>query len=135
MVQLTTAKHVLGAAAPRFVMNIPVCTIHITIGTSIQVKPWADQQQAGGEPSLTPEIHVDPAVAQMLCYEEVLASLADFLKENGPFDGLCGFDMGACLAFDAARLAQEGDLRFEEKFRYLILFSGRGHRELAEMSQ
>eukprot|EP00439_Symbiodinium_sp_Y106_P087428 s33_g52.t1 len=43
--------------------------------------------------------------------------------------------MGACLAFDAARLAQEGDTRFEEKFRYMMLFSGRGHRELAEMSQ
>jgi len=68
-------------------------------------------------------------------YEDVLASLAEFLKENGPFDGLCGFDMGACLAFDAARLAQEGDTRFEEKFRYMMLFSGRGHRELAEMSQ
>ncbi|CAE7263516.1 OVCA2, partial [Symbiodinium pilosum] len=68
-------------------------------------------------------------------YEDVLESLADYLKENGPFDGLCGFDMGGCLAFDAARLAQEGDPRFEEKFRYLILFSTRGHREMAKLSQ
>ncbi|CAJ1331840.1 unnamed protein product [Effrenium voratum] len=68
-------------------------------------------------------------------YEDVLEHMAAHLAENGPYDGVCGFDMGASLAFDMARLAQEGDKRFTEKFRYLVLFSARGHRARAQLSQ
>lgn len=65
----------------------------------------------------------------------VMEKLAAHLKEHGPYDGICGFDMGGCLAFEAARLAQEGDKRFTEKFRYLMLFSTRGHKEMALLGQ
>lgn len=68
-------------------------------------------------------------------YEYVMDDIAKNLAANGPYDGLCGFDIGASLAFEAARLAQEGDPRFTEKFRYLLLFSCRGHREMAEHGQ
>eukprot|EP00930_Biecheleria_cincta_P034177 TRINITY_DN23636_c0_g1_i1.p1 TRINITY_DN23636_c0_g1~~TRINITY_DN23636_c0_g1_i1.p1 ORF type:complete len:583 (-),score=122.08 TRINITY_DN23636_c0_g1_i1:231-1979(-) len=68
-------------------------------------------------------------------YAEVMDALAKHLEETGPYDALCGFDMGACLAFDAARLAQEGDARFEDKFRYLMLFSCRGHRAMGKFGQ
>merc|ERR1719460_128838 len=68
-------------------------------------------------------------------YEDAMESLAKYLDENGPFDGLCGFDMGACLALEAARRAQEGDEKFANRFRYMILFSARGHRELADFGQ
>lgn len=56
-------------------------------------------------------------------FDEVIDRFADKLSEDGPYDGLCGFDMGGNLAFEAARLAQEGDARFMGKFRYLMLFS------------
>jgi len=65
----------------------------------------------------------------------VMDKLAKHLAETGPYDGICGFDMGGCLAFEAARLAQEGDERFVGKFRYLMLFSTRGHKEMAMLGQ
>jgi len=105
------------------------------------------------------EIHADPAVQEVFnpygpdffsyfvqerlnCndeswepLDEVVDQLAEKLKADGPFDGLCGFDMGGGLAFTAARLAQEGDTRFEKMFRYLMLFSTHGHKELAQKNQ
>merc|ERR1719401_1110885 len=68
-------------------------------------------------------------------FEVVIEELAKHLKETGPYDGLCGFDMGGCLAFEAAKLAQEGDPRFQQKFRYLMLFSTRGHKAGAYLDQ
>jgi len=68
-------------------------------------------------------------------HESVMDKLAKHLEETGPYDGLCGFDMGGCLAFEAARLAQEGDERFAAKFRYIMLFSTRGHKEMARLGQ
>eukprot|EP00421_Protoceratium_reticulatum_P000825 CAMPEP_0168368182 /NCGR_PEP_ID=MMETSP0228-20121227/6119_1 /TAXON_ID=133427 /ORGANISM="Protoceratium reticulatum, Strain CCCM 535 (=CCMP 1889)" /LENGTH=605 /DNA_ID=CAMNT_0008381021 /DNA_START=25 /DNA_END=1841 /DNA_ORIENTATION=+ len=68
-------------------------------------------------------------------YLSVLDKLAKHLEETGPYDGLCGFDMGGCLAFEAARLAQEGDPRFVNKFRYLMLFSTRSHKDMALLDQ
>jgi pimeloyl-ACP methyl ester carboxylesterase len=68
-------------------------------------------------------------------YVDALDSFAEHLEKNGPYDGLVGFDIGAALALDAARLAQEGDKRFMEKFRYMVLLCGRGHRELAGYGQ
>lgn len=65
----------------------------------------------------------------------VMDKLAKHIEETGPYDGICGFDMGGCLAFEAAKLAQEGDSRFEGKFRYLMLFSTRGHKLGANFDQ
>lgn len=68
-------------------------------------------------------------------HKTVMDKLAKHLEETGPYDGLCGFDMGGCLAFEAARLAQEGDERFCHKFRYIMLFSTRGHKEMSLLGQ
>lgn len=46
-----------------------------------------------------------------------------FLKENGPFDGAMGFDMGGEFLVQIARLAQEGDPDLQQPFRFLILFT------------
>eukprot|EP00435_Cladocopium_sp_Y103_P074543 s78_g49.t1 len=35
-------------------------------------------------------------------YEDVMDDIAKNLAANGPYDGLCGFDIGASLAFEAA---------------------------------
>lgn len=63
--------------------------------------------------------------------DEVLDRLAEKLAADGPFDGLCGFDMGGQLALSAAVLAQEGDPRFAKQFRYLMLFSTSGLKEMS----
>mmetsp|Transcript_95485 Transcript_95485/g.204902 ORF Transcript_95485/g.204902 Transcript_95485/m.204902 type:complete len:587 (+) Transcript_95485:66-1826(+) len=55
--------------------------------------------------------------------DECMDQLGDFLKENGPYDGLCGFDQGGCVVLQAARLAAAGDSRFAYMFRFLILFT------------
>ena len=105
------------------------------------------------------EIHVDPAVQEVFRpfgpdffsyvsqanlnrqdewwepLEELIDKFAEKLAADGPYDGLCGFDMGGGLAFTAARLAQEGDERFAGKFRYLMLFSTHGHKELSRHGQ
>mmetsp|Transcript_93858 Transcript_93858/g.162476 ORF Transcript_93858/g.162476 Transcript_93858/m.162476 type:complete len:594 (+) Transcript_93858:73-1854(+) len=51
------------------------------------------------------------------------------MKENGPYDGICGFDMGGNVAFNCARLAMEGDKDFQEKFHFLMLFSTTAPKE------
>lgn len=105
------------------------------------------------------EIHADPAVQEVFKpygpdffsyivqanlnrqdefwepLDEVLDGLSQKLAASGPYDGLCGFDMGGGLALSAARLAQEGDKRFAGKFRYLMLFSTHGHKELSQKGQ
>jgi len=105
------------------------------------------------------EIHADPAVQEVFkpfgpdffsyivqenlncqdeCWtplDETMTKLAKKLADDGPYDGLCGFDMGGGLAFTAARLAQEGDVRFAEQFRYLMIFSTHGHKDLSRHGQ
>jgi len=60
-------------------------------------------------------------------------ALASYLSEHGPFDGLAGFDEGGCVAFQAARRAQEGDPAFVSMFRFLVLFTTYLPRELAPL--
>jgi len=56
-------------------------------------------------------------------FEETMDRFGEFLKENGPFDGLVGFDMGAAVAMQAARRAAEGDALFAKRFHFMILFT------------
>lgn len=55
--------------------------------------------------------------------EKAVNAVRDHLKENGPYDGMCGFDMGGMVALRCAALAAEGDEGFREKFHWLMLFS------------
>jgi len=65
-------------------------------------------------------------------FDKPLEHLADHLKKHGPYDGIMGFDQGACLAFQAAAQAQEGNAAFQNKFRFMIICSGLGKRPLVK---
>jgi len=55
--------------------------------------------------------------------EETLDKFAAYLKDNGPYDGWFGFDMGGHTLLRAATLAQEGDPRFAGMTRFVMLFT------------
>mmetsp|Transcript_65814 Transcript_65814/g.140804 ORF Transcript_65814/g.140804 Transcript_65814/m.140804 type:complete len:549 (-) Transcript_65814:16-1662(-) len=63
--------------------------------------------------------------------DEELERLGEHLAKEGPYDGIMGFDQGGMLAVAAAREAQEGRENFKNKFRFLILCSTHGHKELS----
>lgn len=55
--------------------------------------------------------------------EEALATVAQALNKQGPFDGLLGFSQGAALAALVCALGQADDPRFPLP-RFIILVSG-----------
>jgi len=65
--------------------------------------------------------------------EKSFADFASFLKENGPFDGVCGFDMGGEFLVQVAKKAQEGDPAFKGIFRFMILFTTGSSKHLSPM--
>ncbi|KAL1123323.1 hypothetical protein AAG570_002409, partial [Ranatra chinensis] len=55
-------------------------------------------------------------------FDESLASLQSYVKENGPFDGLMGFSQGAAFAAIICSLCQLG--KFCADFKFVILVAG-----------
>uniref|UniRef100_A0A7S4T1T7 Serine hydrolase domain-containing protein n=1 Tax=Alexandrium monilatum TaxID=311494 RepID=A0A7S4T1T7_9DINO len=76
------------------------------------------------------------ANCQWESWDGIDKSLEDFklhLKENGPYDGACGFDMGGEFLVHVARKAQEGDPDFKGCFRFLILFTTGSSKHLSPL--
>ncbi|CAE7452862.1 TAGLN2 [Symbiodinium natans] len=68
-------------------------------------------------------------------FEKTLAEFKKFLKENGPFDGAMGFDMGGEFLVHVAGLATEGDPDLKEAFRFLMLFTTTAPKHLSPMGK
>eukprot|EP00747_Dinoflagellata_sp_TGD_P017370 gnl/TRDRNA2_/TRDRNA2_125786_c0_seq1.p1 gnl/TRDRNA2_/TRDRNA2_125786_c0~~gnl/TRDRNA2_/TRDRNA2_125786_c0_seq1.p1 ORF type:complete len:552 (-),score=118.33 gnl/TRDRNA2_/TRDRNA2_125786_c0_seq1:134-1789(-) len=62
--------------------------------------------------------------------EDCMDKLAAFLKEKGPYDGWCGFDMGGHVMFTAAKRAQDGDPAFAGMVRFMIFITAMAPRAL-----
>eukprot|EP00435_Cladocopium_sp_Y103_P074324 s78_g48.t1 len=81
----------------------------------------------------------DPVFEAPLVFTGIALSLLGgvwyAIEQSDPADDGKINSMNDASAETASRLAQEGDPRFTEKFRYLLLFSCRGHREMAEHGQ
>mmetsp|Transcript_93623 Transcript_93623/g.166587 ORF Transcript_93623/g.166587 Transcript_93623/m.166587 type:complete len:609 (-) Transcript_93623:145-1971(-) len=78
------------------------------------------------------------ANCQWETWEGIEKSVQDFkafLKENGPFDGAMGFDMGGEFLVHIANLATEGDTDLAQAFRFLILFTTTSPKHLSPMGK
>jgi len=67
--------------------------------------------------------------------EKSVDLLKKHFKENGPYDGVCGFDMGGELLLHAAVRAMAGEQGFTEMFRFMILVSTGTSRHLSKMGK
>eukprot|EP00438_Fugacium_kawagutii_P022169 Skav235767 [mRNA] locus=scaffold803:651734:653416:+ [translate_table: standard] len=67
--------------------------------------------------------------------DKTLVEFKKFIKENGPFDGAMGFDMGGEFLVHVARLATEGDPELQNAFRFLILFTTTAPKHLSPMGK
>ena len=67
--------------------------------------------------------------------DKTLVEFKKFIKENGPFDGAMGFDMGGEFLVHVAKLATEGDPDLKEAFRFLILFTTTAPKHLSPMGK
>mmetsp|Transcript_130730 Transcript_130730/g.406507 ORF Transcript_130730/g.406507 Transcript_130730/m.406507 type:complete len:646 (-) Transcript_130730:134-2071(-) len=67
--------------------------------------------------------------------DDSFAKLKKHFKENGPYDGVCGFDEGGELLVHAARKAQEGDPDFAGQFRFMILFTSGSTKHLSTLGK
>ncbi|CAE8584966.1 unnamed protein product [Polarella glacialis] len=66
--------------------------------------------------------------------ERSFAALKAHLREHGPYDGVCGFDMGGEVLAQAARMAQEeNDPDLKGMFRFMILFTSGSAKHLSEL--
>jgi len=76
------------------------------------------------------------ANCQWETWEGIEKSFEEFkkhLKENGPYDGVCGFDMGGEFLVHVARKAQEGDPGFKGAFRFMVLFTTGSSKHLSPL--
>lgn len=68
--------------------------------------------------------------------EESWDALKEQFAKHGPYDGVCGFDMGGEVLVHAARMAQEdGDPAFARMFRFMILFTTASSRHLSRLGK
>eukprot|EP00404_Azadinium_spinosum_P001819 CAMPEP_0180422572 /NCGR_PEP_ID=MMETSP1036_2-20121128/3745_1 /TAXON_ID=632150 /ORGANISM="Azadinium spinosum, Strain 3D9" /LENGTH=533 /DNA_ID=CAMNT_0022427891 /DNA_START=66 /DNA_END=1663 /DNA_ORIENTATION=+ len=49
--------------------------------------------------------------------------MIEYIKTNGPWDGLCGFSEGGALVCQLARLAEEGHPDLQEQFKFVLCMS------------
>ncbi|CAE7453540.1 unnamed protein product [Symbiodinium pilosum] len=68
-------------------------------------------------------------------FDKTLAEFKKFIRENGPFDGAMGFDMGGEFLVHVAGLATEGDPDLQDAFRFLILFTTTAPKHLSPMGK
>ncbi|CAE7632911.1 unnamed protein product, partial [Symbiodinium pilosum] len=66
-------------------------------------------------------------------FDETLSKFKDFLEENGPFDGVVGFDQGGEFIAQVAARANAGDDSLSGAFRFLILFTSTAPKHLAPL--
>ena len=66
--------------------------------------------------------------------DESVALVVDYLKKNGPFEGIMGFSQGAAMATRLAYLQEKGDKSFEglSLFKFVILIGGVPPIEISE---
>ncbi|XP_039265729.2 esterase OVCA2-like [Styela clava] len=53
-------------------------------------------------------------------YEQSIEKIAQFMNDNGPFDGILAFSQGASLLSLICALKETGDVRFSFKFAILV---------------
>lgn len=66
-------------------------------------------------------------------FDETLSKFKDFARENGPFDGVVGFDQGGEFIAQVASRANEGDESLSEIFRFLVLFTSTAPKHLSPL--
>eukprot|EP00930_Biecheleria_cincta_P071999 TRINITY_DN59440_c0_g1_i1.p1 TRINITY_DN59440_c0_g1~~TRINITY_DN59440_c0_g1_i1.p1 ORF type:complete len:558 (-),score=78.79 TRINITY_DN59440_c0_g1_i1:6-1637(-) len=65
--------------------------------------------------------------------EKSMQILKEHLALHGPYDGVCGFDMGGEVLLQAAALAQQGtDPGWTGKFRFMVMFTSGTPKHLSK---
>lgn len=104
----------------------------------IHADPRVQDQFRPYGPDFFSHLRVSPYEVQLQAWgglDAAMDHLAKHLAESGPYDGICGFDMGANVAFNAACLAAAGNEAFKAKFHFLMLFSPTGPKACGYDSQ